>query len=78
MKLGETNRSESEEMYFGGKGINVSIVLRELGTKTLGFTAGVINGDYEYALRIGTGRRDGVFSDGLAEKDKIAQLLRTL
>ena len=27
MKLGATNRSEKEEMYFGGKGINVSIVL---------------------------------------------------
>ena len=42
MKLGATNRSEKEEMYLGGKGINVSIVLRELGivSKALGFTAG--------------------------------------
>lgn len=42
MKLGATNRSVREEMYIGGKGINVSIVLRELGiaSKTLGFTAG--------------------------------------
>ena len=42
MKLGETNSSEREEMYFGGKGINVSIVMRELGidSKALGFTAG--------------------------------------
>ncbi len=42
MKLGATNRSEREEMYFGGKGINVSIVLRELGiaSRVLGFTAG--------------------------------------
>ncbi len=42
MKLGATNRSEREEMYFGGKGINVSIVLRELGidSKAFGFTAG--------------------------------------
>ncbi len=42
MKLGATNRSEREEMYFGGKGINVSVVLRELGieSKALGFTAG--------------------------------------
>jgi len=42
MKFGATNRSEREEMYFGGKGINVSIVLRELGidSKALGFTAG--------------------------------------
>ncbi|MBQ2257282.1 MAG: 1-phosphofructokinase [Lachnospiraceae bacterium] len=42
VRLGATNRSEGEEMYFGGKGINVSIVLRELGidSKALGFTAG--------------------------------------
>lgn len=42
MKLGTTNRSKREEMYFGGKGINVSIVLRELGISSvaLGFTAG--------------------------------------
>lgn len=42
MKLGATNRSDGEELYFGGKGINVSIVLRELGieSKALGFIAG--------------------------------------
>ncbi|MGN0587517.1 MAG: 1-phosphofructokinase [Oscillospiraceae bacterium] len=42
MRLGATNRSAREEMYFGGKGINVSIVLRELGiaSRALGFTAG--------------------------------------
>ncbi|MBR5479640.1 MAG: 1-phosphofructokinase [Clostridia bacterium] len=39
---GMTNRSLSEEIYFGGKGINVSLVLNELGieTKALGFIAG--------------------------------------
>lgn len=42
IKLGATNRSSREEMYFGGKGINVSIALKELGveSKALGFTAG--------------------------------------
>lgn len=42
MKLGEVNRSSSEEMYFGGKGINVSVVLKELGisSRALGFIAG--------------------------------------
>ncbi|MGN1089547.1 MAG: 1-phosphofructokinase [Huintestinicola sp.] len=42
MTAGATNRSQREEMYFGGKGINVSIVLKELGiaSKALGFTAG--------------------------------------
>ena len=40
--VGATNHSEREEIYFGGKGINVSVVLKELGvdSKVLGFTAG--------------------------------------
>lgn len=39
---GETNRSQREELYFGGKGINVSLVLKELGVENtaLGFIAG--------------------------------------
>ena len=42
IQLGRVNRSQRENMYFGGKGINVSIVLKELGiaSKALGFTAG--------------------------------------
>lgn len=42
VKAGATNRSKSEEWYIGGKGINVSIVLKELGvpSKALGFAAG--------------------------------------
>lgn len=39
---GITNRTKSENYYFGGKGINVSAVLAELGipSTALGFTAG--------------------------------------
>jgi len=42
LTLGETNRSNIQEIYPGGKGINVSIVLNNLGmdTKALGFVAG--------------------------------------
>lgn len=42
LRAGATNRSDSEKIYFGGKGINVSIVLSELGVKSkaLGFVAG--------------------------------------
>ena len=42
IKTGSVNRTEREEIYFGGKGINVSYVLKELGTASvaLGFTAG--------------------------------------
>ena len=39
---GMTNRSDSEECYFGGKGINVSTILKNLGldNTVLGFVAG--------------------------------------
>lgn len=42
LKTGITNRTTSEEYYYGGKGINVSCVLAELGIKStvLGFVAG--------------------------------------
>ncbi len=40
--VGGVNRAGSEEIFFGGKGINVSMVLSELGikSKALGFIAG--------------------------------------
>lgn len=39
---GETNRSNSEEIHFGGKGINISTILTNLGIDNiaLGFVAG--------------------------------------
>ena len=78
---GATNRSDSEEIYFGGKGINVSIVLSELGVKSkaLGFVAGCEKGAYEYALKLGTASGGATaFSEGLAEKDRIYELLGQL
>lgn len=41
-RLGMTNRTESELLLPGGKGINVSVVLKNLGVEStaLGFTAG--------------------------------------
>ena len=41
-KLGSVNRTNEEDMYAGGKGINVSIVLKNLGidSEALGFIAG--------------------------------------
>lgn len=51
IKNGLTNRSSSENYFIGGKGINVSIVLKELGIEStaFGFVAGftgkeIING----------------------------------
>ena len=47
-----------------------------------GFTAGIQQGnqlDYEYALKLGTAAGGATaFSDGLAQKEKIAELLETL
>ena len=42
LKLGEVNRTTREDIYAGGKGINVSIVLKNLGfeSRALGFIAG--------------------------------------
>ncbi len=41
-EIGKTNRSNGESLHFGGKGINVSYVLKQLGINStcLGFTAG--------------------------------------
>lgn len=48
-KLGMTNRTKTEQMFIGGKGINVSIVLNNLCIKSraLGFTAGFTGAEIE-------------------------------
>ncbi|MCM1308649.1 MAG: 1-phosphofructokinase [Butyrivibrio sp.] len=53
MKVGGVNRLSGEELYFGGKGINVSFVLKELGieTKALGFVAGFTGDAIERGVR---------------------------
>lgn len=53
MKAGAVNRSQCEEIYFGGKGINVSLVLSELGikSKALGFVAGFTGEAIENGIR---------------------------
>lgn len=53
MNLGEVNRLQGEEVYFGGKGINVSNVLKELGieSKALGFVAGFTGIAIEQSLK---------------------------
>ena len=42
IRFDDINRSESEEIYYGGKGINVSVILTRLGVenKALGFVGG--------------------------------------
>lgn len=51
--VGGLNRTKSEKIYFGGKGINVSMVLAELGVKSkaLGFVAGFTGDAIEKGVR---------------------------
>lgn len=60
VQVGAVNRSRQEEVYFGGKGINVSVVLHELGlaSKALGFVAGFTGEAIEQGLR-----SDGIETD---------------
>ena len=53
MQVGQVNRSQGEELYFGGKGINVSSVLHELGlpSKALGFVAGFTGAAIEAGIQ---------------------------
>lgn len=52
-RAGETNRTESDELQWGGKGINVSTVLRSLGVDNvaLGFLAGFTGQALDQGLR---------------------------
>ena len=60
MKVGVVNRTESKEIYFGGKGLNVSIILNELGIKSeaLGFVAGFTGEAIENGMA-----KDGIKTD---------------
>ena len=53
MQVGQVNRSQGEELYFGGKGINVSMVLKELGleSRALGFVAGFTRAAIEAGIQ---------------------------
>lgn len=53
IRQGAVNRTEREEIFFGGKGINVSFVLAELGvpSRALGFTAGFTGRAIEDGVR---------------------------
>lgn len=52
-KTGEVNRVLEEHIFYGGKGINVSVILRELGFESccLGFVAGFTGSEMERGLK---------------------------
>jgi len=53
LQIGEINRNKGEAVYYGGKGINVSGILKELGQEnvTLGFVAGFTGEGLEKGLQ---------------------------
>lgn len=53
VKLGSIMRSKSESVYFGGKGINTSLVLAELGVSSVatGFVAGFTGTALELGIK---------------------------
>lgn len=53
LTLGMVNRSNAEAVYYGGKGINVSIVLRNIGVDSaaLGFVAGFTGKEIENGVK---------------------------
>ncbi len=68
---GVTNRTTQEEYYIGGKGINVSCVLRELGMTSiaLGFTAGFVGDAIEKGLR-----DMGIHADFIRLKEGVSRI----
>lgn len=60
LRYDDINRSNEEALYYGGKGINVSVVLTRLGidNKALGFVAGFTGDELETRLK-----NDGICCD---------------
>ncbi len=53
LRFDDINRSKEERLYYGGKGINVSVILTRLGAenKALGFIAGFTGNELERMLK---------------------------
>ena len=68
LNLGKTNRSENEKITAGGKGINVSTVLKNLGADSvaLGFIAGFTGKEIERQTKALNITTDFIEIDGLS------------
>lgn len=69
--LGKVNRTAKEEIFSGGKGINVSIVLKNLGINSiaLGFIAGFTGEEIEVGIK-----KHGVISDFIQVKEGMSRI----
>jgi len=68
---GATNRSRDEEYYFGGKGINVSTVLKNLGIESSAL--GFISGFTGHAIQEGLEQK-GIATDFIDLKEGITRI----
>ncbi len=68
---GMTNRTTKEEYYIGGKGINVSCILAQLGVRStaMGFTAGFTGAEIEKGLE-----KMGICSDFIRLENGISRI----
>lgn len=71
LKKGKINRSEKEHILAGGKGINVSIVLKILNIEStaLGFVAGFVGEEIEKKLKI-----NGIKTDFIKIKNGVSRI----
>lgn len=71
LKKGKINRSKEEHILAGGKGINVSIVLKTLNIEStaLGFVAGFVGEEIEKNLKI-----NGIKTDFIKIKNGVSRI----
>ena len=69
--LDTVNRTTAEEIYYGGKGINVSTVLKELGqdSVSLGFIAGFTGNEIAQGLK-----KQGIQTDFICLKEGMSRI----
>ena len=70
-ELGKTNRTESEQLLPGGKGINVSILLNHIGIEStaLGFCAGFTGEEIKRQLQV-----QGIHTDFIQMENGCARI----
>lgn len=71
LRYDDINRTYGEELYYGGKGINVSVILSRLGMKNtaLGFKAGFTGEKLEELLK-----EEGINTDFIALKSGMTRI----
>lgn len=79
LELGMVNRSKSEAIFYGGKGINVSTVLKNIGVDSvaLGFVAGFTGKEIEDGVKAMGVKTDFYPAEEWSQQDKCQDQGRT-